>query len=447
MRKYFLLILQFLWIQPAQAQMTLSQCVKIALANNPGLKISETEASMTLEDARQAKSALLPTLDFSGSYRRQSTMPELTIPPIELPIGGTPISLFPGGGMTLGTLDNYDFKLTISQPIFTGFRLSNRVRAANALATSRSLELDKNRSDLIFKVETAYGNVLKSQKFLQIASSAREQVASHLRDVENYVAQGLAKKDELLKVQVKLSEAELAMVQAENAVQLARLALENLLGQKLSATIGFAEMEPKAKAAEPIDLVVSINLALVERSELKSLEYARAASNAAGKIAKGGMFPSLAVFGTLGYGKPGLNFIDKEWMDYWLVGLGAEWNLWSWGKTRSQVQQADLKINSIDEMVRQARDGITLDVTQACLLLEEANKRLQMTATIEIQAQESFRVTENSYRQGQATHTEFFDAQSELTRAKLQKAQAEIDAALAQANWRRAVGTNEKSYK
>ncbi|MCU0643673.1 MAG: TolC family protein [bacterium] len=420
MRKYFILVLTFFWIQPAQAQMGLSECVKIALANNPGLKISETEASMTLEDARQAKSALLPSLDFSGNYRRQSTTPELTIPSIELPIGGAPISLFPGGGMTLGTLDNYDFKLTISQPIFTGFRLSNWVKAANALATSRSLELEKNRIELIFKVETAYGNVLKSQKFLQIASSAREQVASHLQDVENYVAQGMAKKDELLKVQVKLSEAELVVIQAENAIKMAMVALENLIGQKLPSDVTLASMQVQ--------------------------EFVEA-GQASIKIAKGGMFPSLAAFGTLGYGKPGLDFIKQEWMDYWLVGAGVEWNLWSWGKIRSQIQQAQLKIDAINQTARKVQDAITLDVTQSCLLLDEASKRLQLTSTMETQAQESFRVAETSYQQGQATHTEYFDAQSELTRAKLQKAQAEIDAALAQANWRRAVGTNAKSNK
>ncbi len=217
------------------------------------------------------------------------------------------------------------------------------------------------------------------------------------------------------------------------------------MGQKLAASIGFDEM--KAKPADPVDLASSIKLAMTERRELKSLEYARVANDAARKIAQGGMLPSLAAFGSLGYGKPGLDFINKDWMDYWLLGVGAEWNLWTWGKTRSQVQQAQLKINSLDEIERQARDGITLDVTQACLLMEEATKRFQLTATMEAQCLESFRMTENSYKQGQATHTEFFDAQSELTRARLQKAQAEIDQALAQANWRRAVGVNIKEYE
>jgi outer membrane protein TolC len=263
--------------------------------------------------------------------------------------------------------------------------------------------------------------------------------------VENYVAQGMAKKDELLKVQVKLSEAELVVIQAENAIKMAMVALENLIGQKLPSDVTLAPMQVQESVAA--DVSFSIQNAYSDRAELKSLSYAREAGQASIKIAKGGMFPSLAAFGTLGYGKPGLDFIKQEWMDYWLVGAGVEWNLWSWGKTRSQIQQAQLKIDAINQTARKVQDAITLDVTQSCLLLDEASKRLQLTSTMETQAQESFRVAETSYQQGQATHTEYFDAQSELTRAKLQKAQAEIDAALAQANWRRAVGTNAKSNK
>ena len=190
----------------------------------------------------------------------------------------------------------------------------------------------------------------------------------------------------------------------------------------------------------------SIQMAFSDRAELRSLNYAKEAGRVSIKIAEGGMYPSLAAFGTLGYGKPGLDFIKREWMDYWLVGIGAECNLWSWGKTKSQVQQAKLKVNAITETERQVRNAIELDVTQACLLLEETNKRLQLTSVMEDQALESYRVTENSYKQGLATHTEFFDAQSELTRAQLQKVQAEIDAALAKANWLRSVGANLKSY-
>lgn len=445
MRKFVFLVLLLLWILPAQAQTTLSQCVKTALANNPGLKAAESETKLAAEEAQQAWSSRLPSLDFSGSYRRQSVVPELTMPTVKLPVGDQQITLFQGGAFELGMLDNYDFKLTLSQSIFTGFRLSNRWKAAQAIGSSKSEELMKNRSELIFKVETAYAHVLKAQQFLLIAQSANDQVKAHLKDVENFVHQGMAKKDELLKAQVKLSETELSIIQAENAIKMAKVALENLIGQKLTDGATLAPMEIQETGSPEIS--AAIQQAYAERAELRSLNYAREAGNASIKIARGGRLPSLAAFGSLGYGKPGLDFIKREWMDYWLVGLGAEWNLWNWGKTNSQVQQAKLKVETISETERQVRNAIELDVTQACLLLEEASQRLHLTSVLKGQATESYRVTENNYKQGLASHTEFFDAQSELTRAKLQKAQAEIDRALAQANWRRAVGGNIKEYE
>lgn len=444
MKKFLFMILFLLWTVPLRAQLTISECVKTALANNPALKVAESEAKIVTEDVHQAWSSFFPSLDFSGSYRRQSAIPELDLSSIKIPIGGQEIAPFQGGAFQLGMLDNYEVKLTLSQPIFTGFRLSNRWKATKAVASSKIEELLKNRSDLVYKVETAYANVLKAQKLLQIAQSAKQQVQAHLKDVENFVSQGMAKKDERLKVQVKLSEAELTVIQAENAIKMAQVVLENLLGQKLPSEVTLAPMETHEFVSPNVSS--SIQKAYADRAELKSLNYAKEAGEASIKISRGDMFPSLAAFGALGYGKPGLDFIKKEWMDYWLVGIGAEWNLWSWGKTKSQVQQAKLKVDSISENERQVRHAIQLDVTQACLLMEETSKRLQLTAVMEDQAGESFRVTEHNYKQGLATHTDYFDAQSELTRAQLQKTQAEIDAALAEANWRRAVGINVMPY-
>ncbi|MCI0515682.1 TolC family protein [candidate division KSB1 bacterium] len=443
MSKIFLILIFLFWGTSLSAQMNLAECVKIALRHNPGLKISETETQLAREDVTQARSAFLPALNFSGAYRRQSEVPALQIPPISTPFGQT-ISLFPAGGMQLGSLDNFDFKLTLTQPVFARFQLSNRWQATRAIAASKNQELERTRAELIYKVEAAYANVLKAMKFLEIAQSARHQVQAHLRDVENFVAQGLAKKEEALKVQVKLSETELAQMQAENAVQIARLALENIMGQKIAENMQFTTFVSVEDDIPPH--AAAVQAALEKRPEIKALEFVQTANTAIKKAARGCYLPALAAFGSLGYGKPGLNFIKSEWMDYWLVGIGAEWNLWNWGQTHSQVQQAQLRLNALAENERQLRDAITLDVTQAELHRTETGKRRQLTQVMAYQAQESFRITENSYRQGQATHTEFFDAQSELTRAQLQQAQAEIDAVLAQLNWRRAVGNNAKYY-
>ncbi|HQI49648.1 MAG TPA: TolC family protein, partial [bacterium] len=206
----------------AAAQQSLPECVHAALSNNPGLKVAESEAGIAAADADQAKAARLPSLDFSGSYRRQSTIPELHF---DAPLFQ---QFFPKGGIKLGSLDNSDLRLTLSQPLFTGFRLSGSRRAAEAMAGAKESELKRQRGELIFRVESAYAALLQAQKGAEIARSAREQIAAHLRDVEVMVEQGLARRDERLRVEVKASEADLALLQAENGVALAAAALENL---------------------------------------------------------------------------------------------------------------------------------------------------------------------------------------------------------------------------
>ena len=425
-------------------QLTLQECVKTAFENNPDLKMKAVDFEIAREEAKQSEKERLPAIGFSGSYRRQSTIPEFKLPTIQSPFGGAAITLVPEGGIKLGSLDTYDFRLTMTQPVFTGFRLKNRISASKARTVSKQYEVKAARAELVYKVETAYANVQKAKKFLQIAQTGSQQVKKHLEDVENYVRQGLARRSELLAVKVKLAEAELNVVKARNGLQLAVAALENVIGIQIEPGTEFADFVPDA---ESIDLQASVQQAMQEREEIKTFDFALQASRMAEKIVSGQRYPALSAFASYGYGRPGLDFIKNEWMDYWIVGVGAQWDLWNWGKTRSQIQQTKLQSRKLLEAEQQVRLAIRLDVTQACLKVQEARERLELTKQMQQQAEEAFRVTENSFQQGQATNAEYLDAQLDLTRAKLRKAEAEIDYALSLANWRRAVGINNKKYE
>ena len=69
-------------------------------------------------------------------------------------------------------------------------------------------DFKRQRNELVYRVESAYAALLQAQKGAEIARSARAQIAAHLSDVETMVAQGLARRDERLRVEVKASEAE-----------------------------------------------------------------------------------------------------------------------------------------------------------------------------------------------------------------------------------------------
>mgnify|MGYP005851691405 CR=1 FL=1 len=430
----FLILL--LVVSAASAQVTLDACIRNGLRNHPSLRLAQNEERAGAEELKQARSARLPSLDFSGSYRYQSVVPEFRLQPLSLPIGGVPIELFPGGSMALGMYDNFDFRLTVAQPLFAGFRLVQRQSSAEWSLRSKQAQVLKARNELAFKITSVYGQALKAERLLAIAHINREQVEAHRTRVRGMLAQGLVRRDDLLKTEVKLSEVELLILQAENAVRLSRALLENLTGEPLTDSLAAMVYEPTL----PTDLDAAVAEAFRNRPELRELMFLERAGEAAMRIAGGGRLPTIGAFGTFGYGKPGLDFIKKEWMDYWLVGAGVEWNVWNWGKTRSQMQQAQIRRDSVSEAMRQMRQTVTLEVTEAYIRLHEAQQTLQLLNASAAQAAESYRVAENSYQQGQATHTDYFDAQSQWLRVQQQISQAEIDLAVAQANWRRALG-------
>ncbi|MBN2412052.1 TolC family protein [candidate division KSB1 bacterium] len=435
----FLLVLLILTSVVRAENLTLQQCFELALANNPSLEIARIDVLLAREDEKQAGKEKLPSLNFSGSYRRQSEVPEIEIPPIETPFGQS-ITVFPEGGMTLGSLDTYDFKITLSQPVFTGFRLHNRQKNALALAENKQFDYDRKKSELLYNVETAYRNLQKTVKILAITQAGEKQVELHLKDVQNFYEQGMARKDDVLKVDVKLKEAELAVLQAQNAVDLAGAYLENLTGQPVPENVTLQTVE--IPQPESVNQNESLSRAYSQRLELKSLQFLKTALGFTEKIAQGEYWPSVAVYASYAYGKPGLNFVQDEWMNYWVAGIGLEWNLWNWGKTNSRAQQAKLKVRAIEENIAQIRQAIKLDVSQACLQVSEVIKRVELTGKIENQAEETYRIMENNYKNGVVSNSEFLDSQFDLTRARLQHVQAEIDYLISLANLKRADGSS-----
>jgi outer membrane protein TolC len=405
--------------------------------------MTQNQLQMAAEDLRQSKALRLPAAIFSGSYRHQSAVPTLrqsTIFPTSP--GGSP--LFSNMQASLGLLDTYDAHVTVNQPLFTGGRLRLGQTIAQETILSRQVELAKNRSELIYKIETAYAGVLKAGKFLAIARSGYTQVQAHLRDVDNLFTQGVVRNDEKLKGQVKLSEAELTVQRAENALMLSRAHLENILSAPLNSADSLADF--KSDPIDPLDLETSLAQALAARPEMEIVSHLAAAAQSSRKWARGNLWPSIAAFGTAGYGKPGLDYLNKEWMEYWLAGVGIDWKLWDWGHIRSQIQQSQIRIESVSALDRQTENAIKLDVTDAYFRCRDAQQSVLVLQKTLSQAAESYRIAEHLYRQGQSTHTDYFDAQSIYQNIERQLVQAEIDLALAYSNLRRARGQNLDYY-
>ncbi len=142
MKRIFILIILLAAVGFAQDKvLTLQQCIQLGMENSNELKISKAKVVSSDAKITEANSHLLPQLKFQASYMRLSN-----IPPAEINLGflPQPIQIMPT------ILNNYNLKLSLQQPLFTGFRLWSAKSIADNNYQASNYEYDRDLNEAAF---------------------------------------------------------------------------------------------------------------------------------------------------------------------------------------------------------------------------------------------------------------------------------------------------------
>lgn len=445
-RRHFTFFLAFVAMSAgshtAQAQtgiLTLDECLEIALQNNSDLDIQRDMISEITAKSEQLKKTRLPQVAIDANYVRFSDVMEMDI---TSRLVGLPLQL-PPTYLRFGDEDNYALRGAVSQPLFTGFRLKNNIASSTEQIHVEEFALEAEINSLVFRVKEAYYKLLYAIQAAKLIHLSLGSVDEHLKDVENLFNQGMVTQDEVLKAAIKRSEAELNVSRAGNNIMIRRQLLCDILGlppgsePDISEEIGVAAISVTNETA--------IVLAGEERPEIKQLKHQIEALHYHADAQHGDYFPTISIIGTYEYGKPGLNKFKNDWMDHWTVGITSNWKLWDWGIRRARVQEAKSALNRADHSLIRLKKAIALDVQQSTLRCEEISKQLELFRKKREQAEESFRLVQNKFKQGIATNTEFLDSEHEMTKSRIEEYNSIIDHNIALANYERAIGVYAKT--
>jgi outer membrane protein TolC len=425
------LLMGILQLSGAQVHgLTVEDAVRLGLEKNKTIHASMMKVQYA--DARYSEMSALrwPTLKLNGSYTRLSD-----IPPAEISAPFGTLRLYPT------VLDNYSLRLTLQQPLFTGFRLERNADIAEYTAQATQKELERDKSDLTFNIKSAYWNLAKAIELQKVVDENVEQIGAHVKDVENWQKQGLATTNDVLKVQVQLSEAILRQIDMKNNVQLARIALNSTIGLPL---------ETEMELTSPIrhgprqfsDLNSLVRQALEKRPEVQAIDLQIRAGEAAVSLAQSSWWPQVNLQGNYLTARPNQRIfpIQDSFKDSWDVGVSVSFDLWNWGTTIHQTDQARARLAQTQDAYAQLRDAIVLDVTRSYLNLNRAKERITVAEQGVKQADENYRVTSARFKQGLGTNSDLLDAEVALLLARTNYTQALVDFGLAEAALEKAIG-------
>jgi outer membrane protein TolC len=150
--------------------------------------------------------------------------------------------------------------------------------------------------------------------------------------------------------------------------------------------------------------------------------------------------PRLSAFGRVGYGKPGLNFLDNSFNSYWLTGVQVQWTPWTWGSADRdrEVLAVQRQIVATDEDAFTAATQRTVERQLADI--DRLTASLRTDDTIIALRERIERETRHRYDEAVVTAAEYVDRRNDVLAARLTRIGHEVELAQARARYLTTIG-------
>jgi outer membrane protein TolC len=421
----------------AEEPLTLKASIEIALKNSIVINIAKEGTKGATAQKREAITGFLPKFNTSYSYTRLNEDPFSRFQ--GLPPG--PLYSMNGMEVPVGTKNNYNWAIEAKQPLFAGGGILANYQANSIGEDAARLEETATYQDVVQEVKVAYFNILRAKRIQDAAQQSVEMLNAHRDVAQNYFNVGMIPKNDLLHAEVELANGKQALVRAKNAVELAKSGFNTVLKRKIFTPVEVVDILTYQPMKQSFEECLSV--AQQARPELKISSLRAAQAGKLVSVAQSDYFPGLSLVGNYSrFGdNPSVSGSDYKDMESWYVMAVASWNFWEWGKTKFRVDASKAKENQALEAAKELTDKITLEIKNAYLILQETESQIVVWQKVIEQAEENFRISEERYKERVATSTEVLEAQTLLTKAKSEYANALGDYNVNYARLQRAMGT------
>jgi outer membrane protein TolC len=423
--------------------------IELALKNNNAVQLAKTKLQEVAAGRGVAFGSFLPQISASGTYYRTGTVNELSfakygmvpIPVIGLTgdtIGYTAPILTIVGETTfgLGQANNYILRGTVQQTLFTWGRLINAYRIAGLSFNIEQEAYRQARSQVRLQATEGFYNALLAHKMAELMKESYDQLKRHIDQVQALYDNGLARKLDLMRAKVSLTNASVQLKQMENNARLAQASLRILLGLNEEVPIvlsGDLEFSPLN-----IDYNQALNQAFAERPEIRQLRKTAQIADLATRIALTSNLPIAFAQFNYDYKKP-IGF-ENRWGTDWNLTAGLTMPIFTGLTNWHKLNQARARQRQTRISIAMLEDGIRLEVQALVNTLNQEMENIKAQKENVLVAEEAMKMAETSYQNGMITNLEYMDTQLALLQAKVSYLNSLANYKIAQAKLQKAIG-------
>ena len=270
--------------QAQDKKWTLRECVEYALENNITIKQSALSVENAAIDKIDAIGNILPSLNASASnFWRSGLSPD--------PISGT---------NRTQTFRSSSYGANVGLTLFDGLRNVKQFQRAKLNKLLSQYNLGKSKDDIALFVANSYLQVLLNKESLKVIEKQHEITLEQLKRTKDLVDAGVLPQGDLLEIEATSADELTRIVQAENAVLIARVGLAQTLLIKDYEKFDIAEQDYLVPSSSIINRSIDEirSNARKSRYEVQIAEQNKLIAEKDLQIARGAYYPTLnASFG------------------------------------------------------------------------------------------------------------------------------------------------------
>ncbi|HWR94169.1 MAG TPA: TolC family protein [Flavobacterium sp.] len=394
--------------------LTLKEAVNYALQNKSDAKKAKLQIENSEYQIQEIRSLALPQIALNGNLNYNPVLQETILNGGTF--GGDPDSTVAltfgqawtsGGGVSLN-------QTLFDQSVFTG------LKAAQTTRDFYQINNQLTEEQVIERVANNYYQVYVQREKLTVLDSNYTNTLKVRNIIKGQFDNGLAKKIDLDRINVKANNISTQRQQVLNAVQLQENSLKFFMGMPIETKIIIPatefEVKPQNLAEEP-NTENRTEFLLLKTNE-KLLEFQKKAEIAA-------YYPTLSLTANYSYIGQGPKMpifatpADKVyWSDYSGIGLNLKVPVFTGFRTKSKVSQADIELRTIQEEITDTKLALDLDYENAKVRMENSLITIANQKENSDLSQEVLRNTNNNYTQGLASLTDLLDAENAYIEAE-----------------------------
>lgn len=445
-----MIILPSLAFAPVKAQDTLvldmEKALEIALSENPTIKVANKEIQKKQYAQKGSYASLFPQISFGADYNR--TLKKQVMYMDGFDMGSTEI---PGmenmpsmdEGIEVGRDNNWSLGFNASMPIVN----ASLWKSLSISAVDVEMAVEQARSSkiaMVNQVKKSYYGVLLANDSYRVFKDSYDNAMENYLDIKRKFEQGTVAEYDLIRANVTVKNSEPNMLQAENALVLAKWQLKALLGMDLDMNIQ-CEGQLSDFESNLFGDYLSTDTTLDSNTDLKQMDLQAKQLEKTMTMQKFDYLPTLSL--TSMYQWTAMNndfkFKNYMWNPYSMIGVSLSVPIFSGGSKFYKIKQTK---NSIEQLNLQREDtqrNLQLAIKQYIDNMNTCVKRFDASQKGVEQAERGYMISQKRYDTGAGTLLEMNDSELALTQARLNFNQAIYDYMAAKADLEKVLGQQE----